>query len=95
MRDDPAAGRHAARSPAAPVLHRAVADDLPAIARVDGRAFGVHYEDRDLHDIRRSAERRRAPSPAPGLVSAADDGLLRRFDAACAADRGPRSGTGF
>lgn len=95
MTDDPAAGRHAARSPGAPVLRRAVADDLPAIARVDGRAFGVHYEDRNLHDIRRSAERGRAPSPAPGWSPPPTTGLLRRFDAACAADRGPRSGTGF
>lgn len=35
-----------------PVLRRAVAEDLRDIARVDGRAFGVHYEDQDLHDIR-------------------------------------------
>jgi predicted acetyltransferase len=32
-------------------LRRAVAADLPAIAEVDGRAFGTHYSDADLEDI--------------------------------------------
>ncbi len=34
------------------VLSRAVAADLPAIARADGRAFGLHYEEQDLDDFR-------------------------------------------
>lgn len=33
-------------------LHRATDDDLPAIALVDGRAFGMHYEEQDLTDLR-------------------------------------------
>lgn len=32
-------------------LRRATAADLPEIARVDGRAFGFHYEDSDLDDL--------------------------------------------
>jgi predicted acetyltransferase len=34
------------------ILRRATAGDLPEIARVDGRAFGFHYEDQDLDDFR-------------------------------------------
>ncbi|GAA3236092.1 enhanced intracellular survival protein Eis [Pseudonocardia petroleophila] len=33
-------------------LHRATADDLPAMATVDGRAFGIDYSDQDLTDLR-------------------------------------------
>jgi predicted acetyltransferase len=33
-------------------LRRATAEDLPDIAVADGRAFGVHYTDTDLEDIR-------------------------------------------
>lgn len=38
-------------TPAHPV-RRATAADLPEIARVDGRAFGVHYTPADLEDFR-------------------------------------------
>jgi predicted acetyltransferase len=34
-------------------LRRATAADLPAVAEADGRAFGSHYTDDDLDDIRR------------------------------------------
>jgi predicted acetyltransferase len=43
----------ALRPAPAPVdLRRAVAADLPEIAEVDGRSFGVHYSDTELDDIR-------------------------------------------
>ncbi len=35
-----------------PELRRATAADLPAIALVDGRAFGFHYSEQDLDDLR-------------------------------------------
>jgi predicted acetyltransferase len=35
-----------------PVLRRATADDLPALAVADGRSFGVHYSATDLDDVR-------------------------------------------
>lgn len=34
------------------MIRRAVPDDLPAIARSDGRAFGMHYSEQDLADFR-------------------------------------------
>ncbi len=34
------------------MLRTATADDLPAIATVEGRAFGSHYDDTDLTDFR-------------------------------------------
>ncbi|GAA2545047.1 GNAT family N-acetyltransferase [Pseudonocardia hydrocarbonoxydans] len=33
-------------------LHPATADDLPALATADGRAFGLDYEPQDLEDLR-------------------------------------------
>ncbi|MDN5933734.1 MAG: hypothetical protein L0I24_22130 [Pseudonocardia sp.] len=33
-------------------LSRATADDVPATVPADGRAFGLHHEERDIEDLR-------------------------------------------
>ncbi|OLT15512.1 hypothetical protein BJF78_01850 [Pseudonocardia sp. CNS-139] len=57
-------------------LRRATAADLPAIALADGRAFGVHYTDTDLDDIRALFEPDRyvlAEDPDHGIVGITGD----------------------
>lgn len=53
-----------------PVLRRATAADLPAMAVADGRAFGFHYSDQDVEDLRGVID------PARFLLACEDDAIV-------------------